>query len=281
MPPSLVNRTGFFESLSLPQNDRALEWKTFRMRSKQSDAGALLSDPHFLHLSFMKSLRLLSALFGFLLVIGAAHRGVCAPPSEPPAKVAQPAAKLPTLTVPVRVHLMQSQATPAMHTTLVESDVRRIFGKANMVWSQAGIQFEIESIVHTEAAALSAEVEKKDEFVRVNSMIPKASLSTTALNVCYVKEVKPNGFFHSGLIVVKDTASLKPVEGGIDEPLPRVTSHEIGHALGLSHRQDTTNLMASGRTGFSLNDAEIKTAREKAKAFQTTRATGAESASDK
>ena len=142
-----------------------------------------------------------------------------------------------------------------------------------MVWSQAGIRLEIESIVHTEAVAPSPEAEKKDEFARVKAMIPKASLSVTALNVCYVKEVKPNGFF-SGLIVVKDTASLRAVEGGIDEPLPRVTSHEIGHALGLAHRQDMTNLMASGRTGFSLNDAEIKTARERAKAFQVAKATG-------
>ncbi len=193
---------------------------------------------------------------------------------EAPASAAPPEAKPPVITVPVRVHLMESKGTPAMHTTLAESDVRRIFGKANMIWSQAGIHLEIESVVHTEAAALSPEIEKKDEFVRVHAMIPKASLAAGALNVCYVKEVKPNGFFHSGLIVVKDTANLRPVEGGIDEPIPRVTSHEIGHALGLAHRQDTTNLMASGRTGFSLNDAEIKTAREKAKAFQTVKATG-------
>ena len=221
---------------------------------------------------------LLLALCGVLIAIAPIHRGTCAPPCDLSSKSES---KQATLTVPVRVHLVQSAVNPAMHTTLAESDVRRIFGKVNMVWSRAGIQFEIESIVHTEAAALSAEAEKKDEFVRVNSMIPKASLSTTALNVFYVKEVKPNGFFHSGLIVVKDTASLKEVEGGIDEPLPRVTSHEIGHALTLNHRQDRTNLMASGTTGFSLNDAEIAAAREKAKTFQTTKATGAASAADK
>ena len=229
----------------------------------------------------MKPLPLFTVLCGLLLAVDSTHRGMCAPTCLPQAKGALPFTKLDEIIVPVRVHLVQSARIPAMHTTLAESDVRRIFGKVNMVWSRAGIQFEIESIVHTEAAALSAEAEKKDEFVRVNSMIPKASLSTTALNVCYVKEVKPNGFFHSGLIVVKDTASLKEVEGGIDEPIPRVTSHEIGHALGLAHRQDTTNLMASGRTGFSLNDAEIAAAREKAKAFQTTKATGRASAADK
>ena len=34
MPASLVNHTGFFESLRLPQNDRAFERKTFRTRSQ-------------------------------------------------------------------------------------------------------------------------------------------------------------------------------------------------------------------------------------------------------
>ncbi|MCE9519101.1 MAG: Matrixin [Verrucomicrobia bacterium] len=205
------------------------------------------------------------------LFIASAPCGMC----EPVANAVRSEAKTPVIIVPVRVHLVQSKATPAMHTTMTEADVRRIFGKVNMVWSQADISFEIESIVRTEAAAVSPELDAKEEFTRVIAMIPKASLCTTALNVCYVKEVKPNGFFHRGLIVVKETASLQTVEGGIDEPLPRVTSHEIGHALRLAHRQDRTNLMASGTTGFSLNDAEIKAAREIAAKFQKPTSSGA------
>lgn len=173
-------------------------------------------------------------------------------------------AKLPIISLPVRIHLVQSDTIPSMHTTLAESDIRRIFGKVNKVWAQAGIRFEIESVGPTIAIALKPEMESKPEFERVHAMIPKERLSPTALDVCYVKQVKPNGFYYGEPIVVKDTASLREVPGGLDEPLPRVTSHEIGHALGLKHRQDTTNLMASGTTGFSLNDAEIAIAREKA-----------------
>ena len=77
---------------------------------------------------------LLRALCAVLLFVASASRSIC----EPPAKDAKAEAKLPVLTVPVRVHLVQSKATPAMHTTMTESDVKRIFGKVNMVWSQAG-----------------------------------------------------------------------------------------------------------------------------------------------
>jgi hypothetical protein len=41
----------------------------------------------------------------------------------------------------------------------------------------------------------------------------------------------------------------------------RTTAHEIGHQLGLPHRQNTTNLLASGTTGWTLNAAEIATVR--------------------
>ena len=62
-------------------------------------------------------------------------------------------ANLHPISLPVRVHLEQSETIPEMHTTLVEADIRRIFVKVNSVWAQAGIQFEIESMGPAQAVA--------------------------------------------------------------------------------------------------------------------------------
>ena len=140
------------------------------------------------------------------------------------------------------------------------------------MWKQAGIQFYLESLLTEEAAnqELYAGLDQNRGEAHLRLVRPRASLSSRMFHLYYVGRMRPNGIAIESsheLLFVKDTAELNPVPGGIDEPLPRVTAHEIGHALSLPHRQDTFNLMASGTTGTSLNEAEIESARKAAEAF--------------
>ncbi len=166
---------------------------------------------------------------------------------------------------PVRVHLLSSDDTPELQTTLKASDIERIFGKVNRIWAPAGIHFQIESVIREDALPASADA--ADPHDDLFTRLPPDSRSRELFHVYYVKKLGVNGFYTPRGIFVKDTAALREVEGGIDEPIPRVTSHELGHGFGLPHRQDRTNLMASGTTGTSLNGAETQSAREHAHAI--------------
>jgi hypothetical protein len=91
---------------------------------------------------------------------------------------------------------------------------------------------------------------------------PKASRAENRFHLYYIKRFAANGVYLAGDgMFVKDLARLHPVKNGVDEPIPRVTAHELGHAFTLRHRQAGTNLLASGTNGWTLNDAETKQAR--------------------
>ncbi len=103
------------------------------------------------------------------------------------------------------------------------------------------------------------------------ALIPAKTREFPGFRVYYIHQFDVNGIYYGRReAMVKETARLRKVPGGIDEPLPRVTSHELGHGLTLPHRQDNTNLMASGTSGTTFNEAEVAQAREAAKALPAT-----------
>lgn len=168
------------------------------------------------------------------------------------------------LVLPVSVHLMRSQAHERLQSTLTEEEVRAIFEEVNMIWAPAGIRFEVDAIAPLQAN----DPPSKRWFVRdrnwVKSAIPSGSFRSKAVDVCFVKDMGPNGFFYGEPVVVCEKPDFTKVKGGAKNPVARVAAHELGHVLGLQHRQDHTNLMASARNGFSLNNQEIKDARKRA-----------------
>jgi len=170
----------------------------------------------------------------------------------------------PVLRLPVQVHLMRSASQPRLQTTLAEDDVRALFKEVNVIWAQAGIEFEVVAVQLLQAL----ERPQKRWFERdrnwVKAAIPTETFNATAIDVCFVREMGPNGFFYGEPVVVCENPEFTKVSGGADNPVARVTAHELGHVLFLQHRQDHTNLMASGRNGTSLNRPEIKDARARA-----------------
>lgn len=171
--------------------------------------------------------------------------------------------------VPVRVHILQSANTPAANATLTAADIKRIFGKVNTIWHHAGVHMWVESVVVEKAEHTAGHESDKD--LATNSLLqlrPEGSHPGGMFNVYYIGAMLPNGIYmRNDAVFVKQSAQLRPVVGGIDEPLPRVTAHELGHGMSLPHRQDTFNLMASGTTGTSLNDLEIDAVRNTVLAF--------------
>ena len=193
---------------------------------------------------------------------------VCAPAAMPQNAPVEPKPKVWDYAdyriVPVRVHLLRDTVTPAAGTTLTDADIMRIFRKVNGIWHAAGVHLRVESVVSEKPASLG-EFEHAAELP-TEALLPLRPAETRApemYHVYYIGAMPPNGIFmRRDGIFVKQSARLKPVPGGIDEPLPRVSAHELGHGMGLPHRQDITNLMASGTTGTSLNEAEIEKVRQ-------------------
>lgn len=159
---------------------------------------------------------------------------------------------------------MQSIANPRLQTTLTEKEVRAIFEEVNAIWSQAGIRFELEAIDSLQALDRAPKRWYIKDRDWVKTAIPTNQFSPTAIDVCFVKDMGPNGFFYGEPVVVCENPEFHKVSGGAKNPVARVTAHELGHVLFLQHRQEHTNLMASGKNGVSLNSQEIKDARKRA-----------------
>ena len=216
---------------------------------------------------------LIGAIFALIVVVPSAFGQTDDPaPASKPAQPSPDVTEVPPVAdffvIPLRVHILSATDLPAIECGLTDEDIRRIIGKVNTIWHKAGIHWDLGPIVHE--PAVNQDRFKADPGQDTNhplplylQLVPQESKAAEGLNVYYLHAFPVNGvYLGDRTAFVQETAKLRPVPGGIEEPLPRVTAHELGHALSLPHRQNRTNLLASGTSGTLLNQAEVDRVRD-------------------
>ncbi len=139
-----------------------------------------------------------------------------------------------------------------------EAELRQVVERANEIWGQANIRLEIQTIqrltVPDDVMVQVAARNFSPFFAAANRDL--AIENPSLLNGFYAKEIGGvNG------VVPNNTRTFFVT----DQPTvhdERVTSHEIGHILGLHHvLTDPNRLLFSGTNGMELSPEEIVVAR--------------------
>jgi hypothetical protein len=161
--------------------------------------------------------------------------------------------------VPLSLYVVADESKSGLGTQRTTADVEAIVGKIAPIWAQADVVFDPVRVVEIEMPedvlaeiALTGLTDTFFEQAGQTFDIPELG----AINGFYVRDAAGvNGFTPIGsrLFFVVDEPSVN------DE---RVSSHEIGHILGLHHQlADPGRLMYSGTNGELLTDDEQFVAR--------------------
>ena len=161
-------------------------------------------------------------------------------------------------TVDISLYLVVSDTDPSLSTRRSEDELREILSGINDIWSQADIFFDLRNVSTVNVRpdvlrrTIGGDLGAFFEGLRGDIQITEPS----TINAFYLREVGgPNGInpFGSRTFFVIDEPSVHD---------RRVTSHEIGHILGLHHDlEDAGALMFSGTNGMEISEDEATVAR--------------------
>ncbi|MCH8281900.1 MAG: hypothetical protein IIC96_14610 [Chloroflexi bacterium] len=201
-------------------------------------------------------------LFGVALLAGCSVAGdpipTLVPPTSAPVSIEVPRE---VISLSISLYLLvddKEEPDPEISTHRTEEDLREILEGMNDIWSQADIRLELQIIESVEVpkdilqGMLARNLGPFFREIGDGIALPQ----TSAINGFYIRSIGgSNGInpFRSPTFFV------------IDEPTVfdrRVSSHELGHILGLHHvLNDPGRLLFSGTNGMTLTEDEATVAR--------------------